>query len=297
MATPDLSLLSSQFVEFGGPIFGKHVVDWDLKSTGVQVRTNVNAPQALVKISALGGPKPYATADETSGNGAKMTDQILTAYQSKWDYDFDPEQFRNTYLANADGSPFYQQAISQVAREYLAAIVNNTLGSGVRNGSGTSAADLCNGWLTEIATLISGSVITPITTGAITSSNAVTKIDTMKVALPTWLKQYGAIFYCSYSVFENYAAHYRTLNGFKFEPRITGDYPIDNTKHVLRPVSWLGSSSRVIATIANNLVFGTDIERVQLYATPYRNIIKVRQMMPVGCAIQDTEALFVNDQA
>lgn len=297
MATPDLSLLGSQFREFAGPIFYKHVLGWDLRKEGIQVRDNVKAPQALIRLAAAGGPKPYATADEVTGNGVQFTEQILTAYQSKWDFDFDPENFRNTILANADGSPFYEQALGQVAREYLNDVTLNTLYLGVHNAGGTGAADICDGWGTKIAAAITASTLTPIATGAITSSNAVAKFDLMKQSVPVWMQQLGFTIYCSYGNFFNYATNYRSVNGFKFEPRITGDYPLDNSKGIIRPAAWMGTSGRLIATIDNNLVFGTDVERIQVAATPYRNILKVRNMFPAGCAIQDLDAIFVNDVA
>ena len=302
MASPDLSLLADQFQEFGGPIFGKRVTEWNLSASGIQVRTNVNAPQALVKVSSLGKPRPYSTGDNADGNGPKFTERILTAYQSKMDFDFDPEKFRNTVLANASGSPFYEQSLNQMAKEYLDSINLSVLGLGVRNANGTDPEDICDGWLTIIAKMIADTdafedTLTPITVGTPTADNAVAKFDIMKKAVPTWMKQQGFIIYCSYSQFENYAANYRTVNGFKFEPRITGDYPLDNSLSVIRPQAWMGSSNRLIATVTNNLVFGTDIERISIAATPYRNILKGRQMFPAGCDIQDPEAIFVSDVA
>jgi hypothetical protein len=59
----------------------------------------------------------------------------------------------------------------------------------------------------------------------------------------------------------------------------------------------MGTSSRLIATLPDNLVFGTDVERVQVAASQRRNIIEVRLMMPIGTQIQDLDAILVNDQA
>jgi hypothetical protein len=59
----------------------------------------------------------------------------------------------------------------------------------------------------------------------------------------------------------------------------------------------MGTSQRLIATIPNNLVLGTDIEAAQVYATPHLNIIETRLMMPLGCQFQDLGAMAVNDQA
>jgi hypothetical protein len=301
MANPDVSAIASSFVEFGGEIFSKQVVNWKLRELGVQVRTNVKAPQPLVKLSGVGGPRPYATGDNASGNGVKYTDRVLTAYQSKWDHDFDPEEFRNTYLAAMalDGMSFAEAANQQIAKEYLASIINNVLLTGVRNGSGTTAAAIADGWGTIIAAEITATNITPVATGALSTSNAVTKVEEMVSAFPTWMREYDTpiIGFCSYATMDKYVAHYRTLNGFKLDVSDKGDYKLDGKNAILRPAAFMKTSGRIIFTPKDNLVFGTDIEQIQVAASVRRNVIESRPMMPVGCQIQDLDALVVNDQA
>lgn len=301
MANPDVSAIASSFVQFGGDVFRKHVVNWDLRSKGIQVRTNVNAPQVLTKLSAVGGPRPYRSADDTSGNGVKFTDRTLTVYQSKWDHDFDAEEFRNTYLADAafSSDSFLSAANNQIAKEYLAAINNTTLGLGIHNASGTGAVDLCDGWLTIIAALITATTLTPNSSvGAITSSNAVEAVETLvEETVPTWAREQGFIMKCSYDVLDKYRKAYRSNYGFTFDKNVEGKYKLDNLNCELVANSWMGTSQRLIATIPNNLVFGTNTEAIQISATARRNIVEVRAMMPVGCQIQDTDAIWVNDQA
>lgn len=297
MANPDLSAIATSFVERGGPIFAKRVLNWQLRKQGVQVRTNVKTPQALTKLSAVGGPRPYRAVDDIAGNGVKFTDRTLTVYNSKWDYDFDPEEFRNTYLANDPQVPFAQAAAEQLAKEYLAGIQTSTLYLGVRNAAGTGAVDICDGWGTIIAAAIVATTLTAIATGVITNANAVTKFEQVAAALPTWMRENGFIIYCSYANFDNYRQHYRATYGFSFEKSVEGDYKLDNINGIIRPVGWMNSSARLIATVENNLVFGTDIENVQVAASVRRNIIEARPMMAAGTQIQDLAAIFVNDQA
>lgn len=299
MANPDVSAISSSFVEFGGQVFGKNVLSWDIRNDGVEVRTNVKAPQVLPKLSAVGGPRPYRAQDDTSGNGVKFTDRTLTAYNSKWDYDFDPEEFRNTYLAMPAETRgmFAQEAAAQLAKEYLAGIYSSTLYLGVRNASGTGAADICSGWGKIIADEITATNLTPVATGAITAANAVTKVEQLADATPIWMKKNGYFIYCSYTVFQYYAANYRTLNGFQFQPNAIGRYSLDNRNAYLRPVGWMGTSNRIIATLDGNAVFGTDVEAITVASSVRRNIIEARPMMAAGCQWKDLEAMVVNDQA
>ena len=296
MAAPDVSALASSFVG-SASIFKQNLLKWDLRSQGVQIRTNVKTPQALNKLSAVGGPRPYSTGDNFT-TGPKHNDRLLTAYQSKWDYEFDEENYRNTYLAELpENMSFEQAAMQQVADTYLDSLIKNTLYLGVRNGAGTAAADIANGWGKIIADEIVATNITPVVTGAITSANAVTKVEQVADATQIWMKKKGYRIYCSYQMFQDYATHYRTLNGFQFQPNVTGGYRLDNRNAILTPADFMGTSRRLIATVDGNLVFGSDAEQVQVHATPYLNYIKVRLMMPVGLQIQDLEALVVNDQA
>jgi hypothetical protein len=218
-------------------------------------------------------------------------------FQSKLDYEFDSEEFRNTYLATLPDMPFEQAAVDQVSREYLDRIMLSTLWTGVRNAGGTGAADLCSGWGTVIAAEITALALTPVVGGSITTANAVTRVEQIAEAAPLWMRERGFFILCSYNVFDKYKTHYRTLNSFGFNRTERGDAVIDGFNAVLRPVSFMGTSQRLVATIENNLVFGTDLERVSTYPTPHLNIMQIRHMMPVGCQIQDLGALVVNDQA
>lgn len=301
MANPDLSTLTSAFVEFGGKIFMKNVneADFMLTADGIAVYKNCNKPLALPKLSATGNPRPYRSQDDTSGNGVKWSDRTLTAYQSKWDMDFDPEEYRNKYLNDGTDMPFWKYCIEQFTKEYLASVNDNTAYLGSYNASGTTAAAIATGWGTTIAAEILGGALTPVVTGAITSANAVTKVELVAkdAQVKAWMRKKGLIIYVSFDVFDKFVSHYRTLNGYQYMPSVNGDYKIDGMNAVLKPVSWMGSSQRIIATIAGNLATGVDKDQVKVAATARRNIIEARPMFAVGFQISDLEAIVVNDQA
>lgn len=296
--SPDLSALSTGFGELGGKLFRKNINTLDLAGDGILVYKNVKAPIFLPRISASGGPRPYREQDDTTTPVA-FEDRVLTVYQSKWDFDVDPEKFRNTYLAKAkpNDDGFVKWVINTVAQEYLAQINDNTLYLGVRDAAGTGPEDLADGWGTIIAAEITASNITPVVTGAITDANAVAKVKLVTAGLPTWLRKKGGRVYCSYSVFDMYATNYASTFGFQFMPDKTDRYRINNTNFYLWPVSWMGTSQRLIASPDDNLIMGTDGESVQIAASVRRNIVEVREMMPVGFQISDLDALVVNDQA
>lgn len=295
MATPDLSALTASFNKFGGTILRKNVNELDL-GPGILSLKNVKAPVSMPKLSALGGPIPYAAADDTSGNGAKFTDRILTVYNSKWDFDVDPENFRNTYLGDPSKTmPFYEYILDQVGIEYMAAINDSVLGTGVYNASGTTAAAIANGWITLAKAAVTATTLTAVAIGAIAATDAVTKVETFAKSAPAWMKKKGFTIRCSYQTFHDYTAHYRTLNGFGFQPRVNDQYFLDGfAKVVLLPCTWIATDG-LLASVDNALAFGTDGDSIQVAASMRRNISEVRLMMPVGCQIADLSSIMVSD--
>jgi hypothetical protein len=292
---PDVSAITSNFVNFGGKIFAKQVNEWNI-DPAIALYRGVKKPEVLPKLSALGNPRPYTAADSV-GDGAAFTDRTLTVYNSKWDYDLDPEQFRNKYLAVQEDMPYYQFILDQVAKEYLAQLNDNTLYLGNYSAAGTTAAAIATGWGTLIAAEITATNITPVAGAAITTSTAVAQVELVADSAPNWMKGRNAVMFCSWDVFQKYRTNYRASFGFSFDKREGGSYMVDGTNIRLQPVSWMGSSQRLILTIDGNLVIGTDLEGIALHATARRNIIEVRQMMAVGLQIADLSALVVNNQA
>ena len=189
--------------------------------------------------------------------------------------------------------------MDQVITEYKAAINDSVIWSGVRNASGTTAASIATGFESLIATAISGSEITPISTSAITSSNAVTQVDAFVDGLPVWMLKKGvADSLLLRSIYElPHALPHTEHLQLRKEPLT--DSTTDGFNNItLVPVSWLPKTSdRLIATVAGNMIFGTDNEQVQVHATMSHNIVNVRLMLPVGFQIADTAALFVNNQS
>lgn len=296
MATYTLTALESGFVG-AAEVYKKMLLGWDLRSLGIEIRTNVNTPQALAKFNTDSGPQPYRKQDDF--NGGTFTDRTLTAYQAKYDQELDSEDFRNTYLATLPEMPFEQYAVQQGGQRFLDALMRDVLWAGVRNGSGTAAADICDGWGTIIAAEITALSISPVATGAASSANAVEKAEAVYDASDVILKRMPSIMYCSYTFFRLYMQRYRSLNAYAFKPDALGKYTLDGTQCELRPAAFMGTSGRLIMTLPGNLVFGTDTENLQNFPTRHLNLLRNRILFPAGCQIKDigSEVLVVNDQA
>jgi len=307
--TPDVSALTTAFVQFGGDVVRKKTSQWDLQNDFFFHR-NVTAPQVLPKLAAQGNPRPYRDTEDFTGNDPVFTDRTLTAYVGKWDFQMSYESLRNTYLSaskngklDPSSTPLHQYILEQYTNEFFSQLYDNTVGLGVYNSSGTTAAAICDGLRTLIAAAITATTLTPITTGAIASTDAVTKVETFVTGLPAWMRQKGFKIFCSYAIFDKYKAHYRTLNAFGFQRSENGRYQLDGIKGYMEPRGWMGTSSRLIAvpdvpvTDANyNLHMGTNDEAIMVYPTVNLNIIKMRYMYPLGIQIADLAGIFVNDQ-
>lgn len=304
----DVTSISTNLVKFGGSIMKKRVTKAKF-TADFEVLRKVKQPVALTRLHTTGGPRPYRAQRDQSGNGMKFTDRKLTVLQSKWDMDdFDPEVYRNTYLAAVEDGrldpnkiPFYQYIAEKISEDYMSKINDQVVLNGEYDAAGTTTADIATGVGTIIADEITGGGLTPITTGAITSANAVSKLELIHNALPAWMKEEdgGATIFVSYDVLQKYKENYRSTYGFTFKPNEVGEYVIDGTTTKIVARSWMGSSQRLICVPTNkkNLYFGCDTDGIEFYVTPDLNILKVRVMFPLGFQIADLEAIFVNDQA
>ena len=274
----------------------QHLNKLNLESSGIKVYKNLIAPLPLPKLSTTGEPRPYRSQDDTAGNGVKFTDRILTARQSKWDMDIDYEEYRNKYLNDGTDQPFAKWIVQQVAASYLAAINNKTMYLGVYNAAGTGAVDVATGFGTIIAAEITATNLTPITTGALTTSNTVAGVELVTESMPAWAKDEGGPVYCSYATLEKYKKNYRTSYGYNFNKNEMGMFQLDNSKFWLEPASWMNNSQRIIATLKSNLAVGVEGTNVKVAASARRNVIETRPMFPIGFEIADLECLAVNEQ-
>lgn len=164
---------------------------------------------------------------------------------------------------------------------------------------------ISKGWGTIIASEITGGGIAGsnlITTGAITSSNALTKVEAMVAGMTQAHRNLGGIIRVSPTVYDNYLIEEKSVYPYQLSQTMgTGKkFVYGYPNWTIERCSWMGSSSRIIATQFDNLVFGTNLEGDMgkvaktietLHGT--KSVVKWIQ----GCEIADLETLYVNDQA
>lgn len=141
-----------------------------------------------------------------------------------------------------------------------------------------------------------------ITTGAITSSNAMTKVNAMVEGMTVAHRNLGGTVKVSPVVYANYLKEEKATFTAALTQKM-GDGPktvYGFPKWSIEECSWMQSSNRIIATQKNNLAFGCNMEVDSAKAAKTidtlhgtRSVVKWYQ----GCEIADLETLYVNDQA
>jgi hypothetical protein len=141
--------------------------------------------------------------------------------------------------------------------------------------------------------------IVPVSTGAITSSDAYAQFTSVWRKLPEMAKDAGGYIYCSQNSYEALLDDYENKVKKNFE-ETNGIVYLSKTdkKAILKPVKWLAGSGRIIASQTGNLWMGTD-------QTDDMNVIKTIEQMytidagmtfMIGFQIADPAALTMNDQ-
>jgi hypothetical protein len=208
--------------------------------------------------------------------------------------------------------PFEQWLTREIAKNVASSVEriiwNGTYNAAATPANGTDTLQVNDGFLKKVADAITATTITPVVTGAITSSNAVAKLEAVWSALPNQLKKPGCKMYMSQSVYEFYNLNYRTLYG--------GVNYTDNTGFVKRflelsggycqmiPIPAMGASQRVILDPVGLMHIGTDLESDFTRILTQENYRAMSLMVDAKIGVElvaeklgTVEYLVVNDQA
>lgn len=159
---------------------------------------------------------------------------------------------------------------------------------------------IIKGWGQIIQDEISAGFSQVVATGAVNATNAYAKFTQVFRAQREQVKASGALIYCSYNQYENLVDNYEDVVKKNFsETDKISVLPKTDGKCLIKPVSWLSGSNRLICTPANNLVLATDqlsdMNRLKTIEDMYA--LKVSLTFLVGLNFKDLDVLVVNDQA
>ena len=168
-----------------------------------------------------------------------------------------------------------------------------------------NATSICTGWGKIIANEIAAGNIAGanlITTGALTSSNAFDKVELMIDGMSVAHRKLGGTIRMSHAAYAKYLKQERTIYTSALTPGMGAEKKTvyGHPNWVIDPCTWMGTSSRLIATQKENLVFGTNLEGdTGKIAKSIETLHGTKSVVKwyAGCEIADLETLYVNDQA
>lgn len=138
-----------------------------------------------------------------------------------------------------------------------------------------------------------------VSTGAITVADAVSQFKNVFRIQHEQIKASGALVYCSYNNFEKLMDAMSEKEKYLNKIDDVVYLPETNRKAIVKPVSWLGGSNRLICTPANNLTVGTeqleDMNKITIQPNHYK--IEASMSFLFGTQIADLDVLTINDQA
>lgn len=154
-----------------------------------------------------------------------------------------------------------------------------------------------------IADAITASQISPVITGAISTSNAGDRIQTMYDTMTVAHRNAGGHVKFSWDVYQKYLewekAEFPYVNNQSMGDGIKYVYG-SAKKWVIKPCTWMGTSQRIVFDVKNeNLVVGTNLVNtpgVTNTVPKLHGYLSVAKWL-LGFQIADLEALYVNDQA
>lgn len=311
MATPDTSALSAYAGKFENKLFSTLRARLTILND-VTLIPGIKNILNLTKLTVADGVRGYREDFDSSDSDLKYSGRSLAVTLLKRDMKINPLKYRNTFMSevmkpgvNPADIPF-AQFVNNAIMEQIASEIQRGAYTAVKGDESTLAKSF-DGYATIIAAEIAkevatpGTGIVPVATGALSATNAVQKFEDMVAAMPSDFVDAGFSVFSSIESARKYNNDYREKYGKYQEKDESGNLIIDNTagKVVIKPVSWMGTSGRLIATPKENLLAGVDAlgDMDKIHTDLELEIIKYRVLFALGFQIRDLGAIRVNDQA
>lgn len=248
----------------------------------------------------------FQPASNALGFGAR----ILKVRPWKVDLQIVPADLEKSWLGayKKKGSDVYDMPFEEYVMKHIIEKVQENirlkaLFKGSYNGSGTTPGAIMDGLLKIVADEVTATNITAITTGATTSSNVVTNIETTFDGLGEAYKSVPTVILVNPTMFTWYKRKIRADFGsnldYKGMPLM--ETPLDGTLATIKSEPGLGTSGRIIVTPKENIVYGVDTigEENNIKSQEFERTIKLMIDAKSGINFKriDADLLAVNDQA
>jgi hypothetical protein len=265
---------------------------------------NVKVQMNSTKLIVDGEVKPY---DGVRDNLAKISyePRALNVYIGQYDVDIDPLKYRETWMGevmkdgvNPQDIPFESFTWGAVMNDFASKINDNTVWNGRRDATKKTSSALATGFGNIIKDEIVNLKLTPVVTGSMLT-DTVEKVETVYKSLPEKYRKLKMVVYCSFNVYDAYCENY--ADRFDKSP-LYNQFNQVILRHsegnaVLKPVTWMSGSQRIIITPQSNMKVGTDLlsDGQKILTIPKLYGVEAGILMAIGFQIEDLEPLAVND--
>lgn len=266
-------------------------------------------PMPNLTISDLVKPANATTFAPTS-NALAFGARTLKVRPWKVDLQIVPQVLEKSWLGKykKKGSDIYDMPFEAFIMQEIVKMTQDNirlkaLYKGVYNGSGTAPADIMDGLLTLIAAEITATNITPITTGVISSSNIIAKVEAVYDGIGETYKSVETQMLCSPTLFDWYVRAYRATFGttMTYTGVAKDSVLIDGTLCTLKREPGMAGSQRLICTPKSNIVYGVDSigDSSEIVSQVFERTIKLMIDAKAGIQFKQigADALAVNEQA
>lgn len=283
------------------------------------IQENVSDELPLPKITMGNIVQPgNDAAFNPTANAIDVSARILKTRQWKVDLTINPRALIKTWLGftklpgtRQSKIPLEQYIMQEIVKQIQHELRMSSIYRGIHNGAGTAAIDVCNGVLKLVADEVVSAALTPVVTGAISSTNVVDRVLAVHDAMPEQYKdaEDGQIL-VNPTIFDWYTRRLNpiftgnlvsTTEGGAIQRQRLREIQVEGTNFMLKREPGLGTSQRIICTLKRNMHLGIDT------MSDYNNfefqrqdrLIKVLVDGTIGVqfAQADNKAIRVNDQA
>ena len=237
----------------------------------ISLHENVKGQKILTRVEFQKIVRRWQAAFSAPADLVEFKPETLLVQPARVDMEVVPQEWEESYLGHfrkpgftVDDYPFeaylMDQKLAAIASEF-----EDAIWSGVAAGSpaATDTLDqLFDGFLHQIADLITATTLTPVATGAIAESTAVDQINSMVDQLHAVLKARPTVCYMSMGNAAKYIRNYKDKFGKyterKIDSMINTGVQLDEYPCTVIGVPGMGTSGRVIVTPVWNMAVGTD---------------------------------------
>ena len=265
----------------------------------------------LTRLRSASILKPYAAGGgfTATADALTLSARILNARRCSFDVEIVPLDLYNSWLGQIEGAPNgspFDIPLEQFMMDSIMAQVVDDLETavwtGTYNASGTTPAATMSGILTLVTAAITALEIPAanVTAGAaLTSSNAFDEFKLIRDKIDPAYRNKEMFCLCSVAAKDKYLTDYQaTLGATPYNSNYDQIY-LEGTRAQIIAVPGMGTSSRVLVTPKENLVYGFDVDGPQsnLVTQEFNRTIKVMGDFRAGVEFRDGQAIWCNNQA